>query len=380
MSRPKSPPRLTLRRDRDGIRRWVIKDGAKYQRTGCVEAEAGKAERQLADHIAGKYQPAGKTDAHSLTVGDILAAYVDKVEAKVAKRKDFLSRVGFLNAFLGSDLVSSINGERCRAYAAHRSRQRNQSERERIAKARAKPGRAKPAPWQDKDFTSASRRELEDLRSAINFYAKEYGLDPKPAVTLPEKPVERERWLTRQEAAAMLRAALRLRRKHPQYAHLCRFIVTGLYTAGRHRSILQLNWNAGIHGGWPDLDKGVLYRKGQRARETKKRRPPARMPSRLLAHLRRWKRLDRGRGPIVHGSLGEPIKRIEKAFRTCRTEAGLGTDVIPHVLRHTRTTWLMQRGVDIWQVAGNVGMTVEQLEKTYGHHHPDFQKDAAEAY
>ena len=40
----------------------------------------------------------------------------------------------------------------------------------------------------------------------------------------------------------------------------------------------------------------------------------------------------------------------------------------------------MQHGVDIWQAAGSLGMTVEQLEKTYGHHHPDFQKGAAEAF
>jgi hypothetical protein len=25
-------------------------------------------------------------------------------------------------------------------------------------------------------------------------------------------------------------------------------------------------------------------------------------------------------------------------------------------------------------------MTVEQLEQNYGHHHPDFQEDAAEAF
>ncbi len=105
-----------------------------------------------------------------------------------------------------------------------------------------------------------------------------------------------------------------------------------------------------------------------------------RLPPRLLAHLRRWKRLDRDRGPVVHGSQGEAIKRIEKAFRTCRAKAGLSADVVPHVLRHTRATWLIQRGVDIWEVAGSLGMTVEQLEKTYGHHHPDFQKAAAEAY
>jgi hypothetical protein len=40
----------------------------------------------------------------------------------------------------------------------------------------------------------------------------------------------------------------------------------------------------------------------------------------------------------------------------------------------------MQAGVDMWEAAGWLGMTVEQLEANYGHHHPDFQEDAAEAF
>lgn len=53
--------------------------------------------------------------------------------------------------------------------------------------------------------------------------------------------------------------------------------------------------------------------------------------------------------------------------------------VTPHTLRHTAATWLMQRGVPIWQAAGFLGMSAEVLEKTYGHHHPDYLKDAADA-
>ena len=39
----------------------------------------------------------------------------------------------------------------------------------------------------------------------------------------------------------------------------------------------------------------------------------------------------------------------------------------------------MQNGADLWQAAGFLGMTVEMLERVYGHHHPDFQREAAEA-
>jgi len=40
----------------------------------------------------------------------------------------------------------------------------------------------------------------------------------------------------------------------------------------------------------------------------------------------------------------------------------------------------LQAGVDLWEAAGWLGMTVEQLEANYGHHHPDFQEEAAEAF
>jgi len=39
----------------------------------------------------------------------------------------------------------------------------------------------------------------------------------------------------------------------------------------------------------------------------------------------------------------------------------------------------MRNGADLWQAAGFLGMTVEMLQGRYGHHHPDFQREAAEA-
>jgi hypothetical protein len=39
----------------------------------------------------------------------------------------------------------------------------------------------------------------------------------------------------------------------------------------------------------------------------------------------------------------------------------------------------MQRGADPWKAAGFPGMSVEVLLDTYGHHHPEFLRDAAAA-
>jgi integrase len=53
--------------------------------------------------------------------------------------------------------------------------------------------------------------------------------------------------------------------------------------------------------------------------------------------------------------------------------------IVPHTLRHTAATWLMQRGVSIWQAAGYLGMSPEILDRVYGHHSPDHLRGAATA-
>ena len=70
---------------------------------------------------------------------------------------------------------------------------------------------------------------------------------------------------------------------------------------------------------------------------------------------------------------GKPVKSVGKGFEAAVKAAGLGADVTPHILRHTCATWLMQSGVDLWNAAGFLGMTVQQLENGYGHHHPDYR-------
>ena len=37
------------------------------------------------------------------------------------------------------------------------------------------------------------------------------------------------------------------------------------------------------------------------------------------------------------------------------------SEVTPHIFRHTAATWLMQPGIDMWEAAGFLGMTVEML-------------------
>jgi len=131
--------------------------------------------------------------------------------------------------------------------------------------------------------------------------------------------------------------------------------------------ILALQWD------WIDLKTGVMKRRGHGETEKRnKRRPPVRLGKRILGFLRRWRDMGGG-GQVV----GLSQRQLRTAFEMARKGSGL-TDIHPHTLRHTRATWLMQARVSPWEAAGHLGMNVQTLINVYGHHHPDFQKDAAD--
>jgi Phage integrase family len=131
---------------------------------------------------------------------------------------------------------------------------------------------------------------------------------------------------------------------------------------------------------WVDLENGIFYRQAFGKRKQKnKQQTPVRLPPRLLAHLRRWKRKGISIRSLIEWN-GEPVKRINKAFRSVRREAGFANDVVPHTLRHTCATWLAQHGVPTWEAAGYLGMTEKTFIDVYGHHHPDHQKNAVNAF
>ena len=258
----------------------------------------------------------------------------------VARPDTIGHHLGALADFWGRRKVSEIKGATCRAYTATRTQ-------------------------------SMARHELETLRAAVNYFHKEYGLDPIPAFTMPPKSRPRERWLTRHEAARLLRSA----RRTP---HLARFILIGLYTGTRSGAILGLSWPPSVTTGFVDLDAGVIHRSGSGQRTSKKRQPPVAIPARLLAHMRRWKAMDGNMRSVIHWNGGR-VDSVKKSFRTAVNAAGLSGGVTPHVCRHTCATWLMQAGVDMWEASGFLGMTVEMLQRSYGHHHVRYQKRASEA-
>lgn len=372
MPRAKKPPRLWLRSETDsrGNARawWVIKDGALRHSTGCSALEVEQAERQLAEYITEKHEPQRGGRSHQVTVGDVLTVYLEEKAESSADAKRVEQTVWRLNEFFGAMAVLDIKGPVCRAFTKQRG------------------------------TNAGARRDLVYLSAALHYYTKNYGLDVMPIVSLPEKSLPRDRYLTRQEAADLLRAARGSvkvgtgensywkKQKDPKRAHLVRLILIGLYTGTRPGAILDLQWMRSTTGGWADLERGVIFRRAEGERVAhNKRKPPVKIARKLLGHLKRWRRLDGwddheiGIRHIVHYH-GQPITKLNKAFRSAVAAAGLSSDVTPHILRHTRGTWLAQVGVPAGDAAASLGLTVDEYERTYLHNDPDFQKSAADAY
>ena len=357
---------------------WVIRDGARKVRTGFFREDREGAERALADYITARYQIPRGRERHpaEILVLDVLNIYlVDKAKHnKMERPHETKQRVMTLADFWHSHTLADVNGRHCRDYVAWRvGRPWRSSKPERTGK----PARLVTE--------AAARRELEDLRAAINRHRQEGLCSEIVSVVLPEKSAPRDVWLTRSQAARLIWTAWRAKQvmrdkvtRREVGKHIARFILVGLYTGTRHAAICGAAFHPAIGRGHVDLERGVFHRRAQGARETKKRQPPVRLPDRLLAHLRRWQRLGIATHAVVEWN-GKPVGSVRKGFGAAVKAAGLVGHVTPHALRHTAATWAMQNGADLWQAAGFLGMTVETLQTVYGHHHPDFQQDAAEA-
>jgi integrase len=220
------------------------------------------------------------------------------------------------------------------------------------------------------------RRELARLRAAVNMYVEERQIPFRPKFFLPPPGESRLRWLTRDEAAAFVRAARR-RGNH----HVARIILIGIYTGTRVDAIKRMQWGANPGSGHFDLANGVMYRKGAGERTTSKRRPSIGIPGRLLAHLKRWKRMDGNLPWVIHYD-GGSVTSVKRAWRNSRSDAGLGQDVVPHTLRHTAASWGIQNVQtiqDLQQLADYLGMSLKMLLEVYGHLNPMHQQAAADA-
>ena len=279
----------------------------------------------------------GPSDPAAILITDVLHGYLEQRAPKIAAPERLGYAVLALTDFFEGNSVADVTPQTCGRYVEKRGRS-----------------------------IGTARRELGVLRAAIN-HAHRHGQITRPvAVELPDRPEPRDRWLSRIEAARIIRTA-----RTPQARlYLPLFILIGLYTGRRKEAILSLRW--------PQVDlqaRTIIFEVAGR-RRTNKRRGIVPIPPRLLPHLLRARRRGSELGYVLHIN-GERIGDIKKGFAAACQRVGV-RGATPHTLRHTCATWLMQAGTDPWEASGFLSMSMETLQRVYGHHHPDYQRQAAE--
>ena len=365
MPRQSKGAHLWLRPERDrgdkGVERatWVIKDDGRQIATGCGAAERREAETALAEFIASKYQPARRErDISEIPVADVLTVYATDVAPRQARPEKCGERILRLIDFFGEKNLNEITGATCRAYAEWRG------------------------------SNGGARRDLQDFQAAINHHAKEGLHRAFVRVALPPKGHARQRWLTRSELAKLLWTCWRAREvqegrptdKRP-LRHLVRALLIAAYTGSRPGAVLNASWRQGPGLSWVDTANGVFHRHADGEEQTNKRQPTVRLSPRLLAHLRRWERLDAAQArPQTHVVTfrGAKVASVKTALNTACKLAGVDHATM-YSLRHTTASWEVAKGRPTRMVADFLGTSEQMILNHYGHLAPGYQIEIAES-
>ena len=163
--------------------------------------------------------------------------------------------------------------------------------------------------------------------------------------------------------------------------HLVRVLLIGVYTGSRPGAILNAAWRQGPGLSFVDTVNGVFHRHAEGDVELIKRQPTVKLSPRLLAHLRRWERLDAGHArpqTYLVSYQGSKVLSVKTALHTACKLAGV-EPINAYVLRHTAASWLVARGLPTRKVADFIGTGEQMILSHYGHLAPDYQDEAARA-
>lgn len=279
----------------DGIERggvWIIMhSGRQVASTDCGLGEGPEREalRRLADYndslaiaaVEAAPQTKGRP-AHEVTLAEVLSRYLDakrgiadpatgELKGGVTRHHDLAQRVVSLLEWWGERTLADVDTVSCAAYVASRVGTPWKAHARLGTGKDGKPARTGYSkPTKARVVTAGgARRELEDLRAAVNVAIADNLTRDAVRVTLPPKGEERDRWLTRNEAARLLLRAWRKRevqtirsgpRKGETYVmprrparHLARFILVALRTGTRSGPVCGASFIREIGKPWMEL-------------------------------------------------------------------------------------------------------------------------------
>lgn len=301
------------------------RDG-KTERVSLRTADLDAAKRNLRDWLA---KPAGET------VGELVDAYLIDKDKTAIRAVDLRGAWKQAQGTFGHLRPDQITRDLCREY------------RDLRYAAGRKP--------------NTVRKELEVVRAALNFHKK----GAVAVFELPAPPPAKERYLSRTEARALLRAAR-------PFPHVRAFIALSLATGARQSALLELTW------GRVDFPrKRVSLALGDALDPQRKRRATVPMNKRAYRYL---KVLDAAKtcDHVIEWG-GHRVLSVKKGFKAACDRAGL-SNVTPHMLRHTAASWMAEAGIDMFRISRYLGHGDTKItERRYAKLHPEFLADAADS-
>lgn len=384
MARRREPPRIELqaeRKHRNGSVEkavWVIKhyDEGKGRQavisTGFGVTESAEAQKYFAKWFVEKTsdEPVPvSTLAGDVPVATVLEYFIDErinikvgsSQTKLARPHEVLAYIVDLIEWWGTKTVSEVTRQSCQKFVEHCS------------------------------TPNAARNRLEYLRRSINLALEDGIITTAPKVHLPKKPKARQDSFERTDIAKIMRFCLKRGTytfgekrststgkagttkptKRRPWRHLMPYILMATYTGTRSHRMFTASFVREPGRPWIDLKRGVYHRAAPKEDvATNKTAPTCRIPKKLLRHMRRWYKLGR-RYPIEYN--GKPIMSSKGLGKIIR-ELFPDKDLVPHSFRHTAATWLMQRSeLSVHDISGFLGMSLEMLDRVYGHHRTSHQ-------
>ena len=353
MPRPNKGIHIKYRKDKAC---WVVGEYINMQfkryRTGISSNTL--AQKELEEVIAERTRPEGSE--YEITLGQLVTYYINEHVPTLSKPETALKCFERLLPFWGNLKITDIKKSKSLDYIQYRKKEFTVWQKE--------SPRTKTKPLSE----ATIRRELEQLQAAISYCYRDNVINISPYVWKPKRGKARDRWLTKREAAALLREARNYSRVSD---YLPLYILIGLYTGARADAIKNLRWCD------VDFRTGIINFKNQgEAHNKKKSRVPA--PKRLLRELRKARKRGVEMGYVVHKNQ-KKLGEIKNGLTTCYKRAGI-EKVTSHTLRHTAASWMVQKGVALPKVAKYLNTTTQVIETNYGHLATDHLKEVLESY
>ena len=210
---------------------------------------------------------------------------------------------------------------------------------------------------------STASRELNVLHAALMFCRKVELIDWNPVQFENVNSGVRDRYLSRDEIAALLESS--------DSYHLSLWLNIALSTAARSGAIL------GLHKDRTRMDDNIIDFRDPTIKGRQKPRPVIRMPAKLRPHLA--DAINRSKSGYLVEKNGKPLISIYPDFMKAAERAGLSADVTPHIMRHTCAVHMVKNGVEIYEVSKYLAHTsIEITQKHYAKFDPKFMEKSSE--